>query len=82
MCNCPMCELDYAAVEKKMIALGSCGAGKTLVIGSEFTSARVKELMERSVRSLHRPVVPKKKKIGRNDMCPCGSGKKHKRCCL
>ena len=22
------------------------------------------------------------KKIGRNDPCPCGSGKKHKRCCL
>jgi hypothetical protein len=21
-------------------------------------------------------------KIGRNDPCPCGSGKKHKRCCL
>lgn len=20
-------------------------------------------------------------KIGRNDPCPCGSGKKHKRCC-
>lgn len=21
-------------------------------------------------------------KIGRNDMCPCGSGKKYKKCCL
>ena len=21
-------------------------------------------------------------KTGRNDPCPCGSGKKHKRCCL
>ena len=20
--------------------------------------------------------------IGRNDLCPCGSGKKYKRCCL
>jgi hypothetical protein len=20
-------------------------------------------------------------KIGRNDLCPCGSGRKHKRCC-
>ena len=25
---------------------------------------------------------PPKKKIGRNDPCPCGSGKKFKRCCL
>ena len=24
----------------------------------------------------------KKKKIGRNDPCPCGSGKKYKKCCL
>ena len=23
-----------------------------------------------------------KKKVGRNDTCPCGSGKKHKKCCL
>ena len=24
----------------------------------------------------------KEKKIGRNDPCPCGSGKKYKKCCL
>jgi len=30
------------------------------------------------------PVVPKKRsatKVGRNDPCPCGSGKKYKKCC-
>ena len=26
--------------------------------------------------------TPKKRKVGRNDPCPCGSGKKHKMCCL
>jgi preprotein translocase subunit SecA len=26
--------------------------------------------------------VVKSKKIGRNDPCPCGSGKKYKKCCL
>ena len=25
--------------------------------------------------------MPKKQKIGRNDPCPCGSGKKYKKCC-
>ncbi|NLV89137.1 MAG: SEC-C domain-containing protein, partial [Tissierellia bacterium] len=25
--------------------------------------------------------VKKGKKIGRNDPCPCGSGKKYKKCC-
>jgi hypothetical protein len=24
----------------------------------------------------------KQPKIGRNDLCPCGSGKKYKHCCL
>jgi len=28
------------------------------------------------------PVVLDMPKIGRNDPCPCGSGKKHKKCCL
>ncbi|KAF5057777.1 Protein translocase subunit SecA [anaerobic digester metagenome] len=27
------------------------------------------------------PVVKKDKKVGRNDPCPCGSGKKYKKCC-
>ncbi|MBD0373821.1 MAG: DUF1186 domain-containing protein [Pyrinomonadaceae bacterium] len=26
------------------------------------------------------PIV-KKKKVGRNEPCPCGSGKKYKKCC-
>jgi preprotein translocase subunit SecA len=26
-------------------------------------------------------VVKKDKKVGRNDPCPCGSGKKYKQCC-
>ena len=33
----------------------------------------------------HHPVeqfVRSAPKIGRNDPCPCGSGKKHKKCCL
>ena len=25
--------------------------------------------------------IPREKKIGRNDSCPCGSGKKYKKCC-
>ncbi|MFC1750029.1 YchJ family protein [Pseudomonadota bacterium] len=25
--------------------------------------------------------VPSEKKVGRNETCPCGSGKKYKRCC-
>ena len=28
------------------------------------------------------PIVTNQEKIGRNDPCPCGSGKKYKKCCL
>jgi preprotein translocase subunit SecA len=33
----------------------------------------------------HSPVVTYQRsapKVGRNDACPCGSGKKYKKCCL
>lgn len=29
-----------------------------------------------------KPFIRKKKKIGRNEPCPCGSGKKYKKCCI
>lgn len=29
----------------------------------------------------HSP-IPAKETAGRNDLCPCGSGKKYKKCCL
>ncbi|HJX69959.1 MAG TPA: SEC-C metal-binding domain-containing protein [Dehalococcoidia bacterium] len=29
----------------------------------------------------HREAVAVGKKVGRNDPCPCGSGKKYKLCC-
>jgi preprotein translocase subunit SecA len=30
----------------------------------------------------HSSSIPKKRKVGRNEPCPCGSGKKYKKCCL
>ena len=29
----------------------------------------------------HTPIVNNAPKVGRNDPCPCGSGKKYKNCC-
>ena len=31
--------------------------------------------------SKRKPVVNKNAKVGRNDPCPCGSGRKYKHCC-
>lgn len=32
--------------------------------------------------NVNQPVIRESEKIGRNDPCPCGSGKKYKKCCL
>ncbi|MEL6111039.1 MAG: zinc-dependent peptidase [Planctomycetota bacterium] len=46
----------------------------------------VYQMMERMYRqntkSLLSTLVPRKKRVGRNSKCPCGSGKKFKKCCL
>ncbi|NLC04240.1 MAG: preprotein translocase subunit SecA [Tissierellia bacterium] len=42
---------------------------------------RVAQPLSTSSDEPRKPIVNKEKKIGRNDPCPCGSGKKYKRCC-
>ena len=32
-------------------------------------------------QEINRPVIRDEPKVGRNDPCPCGSGKKYKKCC-
>jgi preprotein translocase subunit SecA len=43
-----------------------------------LTEERKKEITKEYRAS---KVIVKEKKIGRNDPCPCGSGKKYKKCC-
>lgn len=43
-----------------------------------LTEERRKELYREQKKS---GTVVKEKKVGRNDLCPCGSGKKYKYCC-
>lgn len=45
---------------------------------SLLTEERRKELYKEQKNS---STVVKGKKVGRNDACPCGSGKKYKKCC-
>lgn len=45
---------------------------------SLLTEERRKELYLKQKKS---GTVVKEKKVGRNDPCPCGSGKKYKKCC-
>ena len=45
--------------------------------------AEVKETNFEQAKAAGGPAGPKRveKKVGRNDPCPCGSGKKYKQCC-
>lgn len=43
-----------------------------------FTEEKRKELYKEQKNS---GTIRKEKKVGRNDPCPCGSGKKYKKCC-
>jgi hypothetical protein len=37
---------------------------------------------EKTVNNANLPETVKSEKVGRNDPCPCGSGKKYKKCCM
>jgi preprotein translocase subunit SecA len=43
---------------------------------------KVAEPVEASHGNVEKKPVVKGQKVGRNDPCPCGSGKKYKKCCM
>jgi hypothetical protein len=47
---------------------------------AEETRIRTGELAKEDEKA-RQPVKAPKAAVGRNDPCPCGSGKKHKKCC-
>jgi len=51
-------------------------------LGIDFKTEEDVETTIVNIDPLGRKIRKKKKKIGRNDPCPCGSGKKYKKCCL
>lgn len=66
-------KLYYNMVEAKADWLYELDAWDSLL-----TPERRKELFKEQKKS---GTIVKEKKIGRNDPCPCGSGKKYKKCC-
>jgi SEC-C motif-containing protein len=58
------------------------GAEQVIQEKSEFQKIDGKWFYTRPVRQGPAPVKSSAPKVGRNDPCPCGSGKKYKQCCL
>ena len=49
---------------------------------ANFYNTLLRRLGRTDRASLHATFLGPDKKVGRNDPCPCGSGKKYKKCCL
>jgi SEC-C motif len=56
---------------------GRLGGGRML---GAFVNALTPAFLEASAGKV-KPITRAGSKIGRNDPCPCGSGKKYKKCC-
>ena len=72
-------KLIEKAIMNSDLGLNPSNDGKVIRLSiPQLTEERRKELYKESRNS---GTVVKGKKIGRNDPCPCGSGKKYKKCC-
>lgn len=72
-------EIDYPMLYKNMLA----AKAKWLSGLKEWDDILTKEeRLEIKKAYAEEHMVRNENKIGRNDPCPCGSGKKYKKCCL
>lgn len=51
-------------------------------LGEEEAQSVLQELVSMMPTPNRTPYVREERKIGRNELCSCGSGKKYKKCCL
>jgi len=68
------CALLLAQLEDE----GRLGGGRVL---GAYARA-LQEAFDEAASGKKKPITRPGAKIGRNDPCPCGSGKKYKQCCL
>ncbi|MGL4791782.1 MAG: SEC-C metal-binding domain-containing protein [Anaerotignaceae bacterium] len=70
--------IDFEKLYKKMIEYKAEHLYKLSQWKNVFDEKKMKELY---IQQRDSRTVIKGEKIGRNDPCPCGSGKKYKKCC-
>ena len=67
-----------AAFLAEMEAQGRLGGGRTLAL---YVRA-LRSAFEERAGGVTKPIRNPGSRIGRNDPCPCGSGRKYKQCCM
>lgn len=51
-------------------------------IQKENIDKEFSKMFDEITSGMNKPVIRENAKVGRNDPCPCGSGKKYKKCCM
>ncbi len=82
-------ETDTAALEAAFLAIEAEGVHRFVTKAQQEAEAAEPELMRKLAEARPKPVLgiahntlmPLSTKVGRNELCPCGSGKKFKKCC-
>lgn len=73
---------DFKAAENEMNLLTAYETGLSEDGQKELQNQRRLIAQLKALPPAPRPIISKASKhVGRNDPCPCGSGKKHKKCC-
>ena len=71
-------EYDFSVLYKNMVKAKADWLYHLPQWSRIFSEEKLQELYQEQIRS---GMIVKPAKIGRNDPCPCGSGKKYKYCC-
>lgn len=68
---------------RKAIADGTMDADelKKQILTMDMPNEMLRFSLLKELADASKTAVPKAKKVGRNELCPCGSGKKYKHCC-
>jgi preprotein translocase subunit SecA len=75
-----MRQLPRQMVHDEVAVLGRGGSGEDPRAAQPGVRGG-EETMQAALRAAATPVQREGPKVGRNDPCPCGSGKKYKKCC-
>jgi len=79
-------EQPYGKKQATYELMGEEGHGKTFIVKDHYKEVRemsdIVSAMGMGSMTRHDPYVRALPKIGRNEPCPCGSGKKFKKCCI
>ncbi|MFO7652976.1 MAG: preprotein translocase subunit SecA [Candidatus Krumholzibacteriia bacterium] len=69
---------EVNAYANSAVGAGAAGAAGAMAAGGSAGSGRAPQAEAPGAR---RPVQREEPKVGRNEPCPCGSGRKYKKCC-